>query len=98
MKGARVMKENEVINEEPKKSFGQAMVGLPKAAWTAETKLKGINLETLMRMFYNSDASGEELTSKLEGFKYAKRLKDLTNIAFAGIKGDWNDVMIDATG
>ena len=90
------MKENEVINEEPKKSFGQAMAGLPKAAWTAETKLKGVNLETLMHMFYNSDASGEELTSKLEGFKYAKRLKDLTNIAFAGIKGDWNDVMIDA--
>ncbi|MBR6222732.1 MAG: hypothetical protein IKQ71_04795 [Lachnospiraceae bacterium] len=88
------MKEQDVIKEEVK-SFGDAMAALPKAAWTAETKGRGVNLETLMAMMYSPEASGKELSAKLDEFRHSKRLKELTSIAFKGIESKWNDVTID---
>ena len=84
------MKENETKNERAGKSLDEAVADFTKAAWGARNKYRGLSLEEMVNMLFapksvdgeERELTGEELTQKLEEFRFAKRLNELTDIAF----------------
>jgi hypothetical protein len=97
------MKETEVV--ENKKSLGEAALGFAKAAWTAKTGYRGLNLEQLVQFLFvqkkDNDAerelTGDEISARLADFRFKNRLNSLTGIAFQDMnrEGIWNNIKID---
>ena len=93
------MKENEVIDN-------ANLTGFAKAAYTAQTKMRGYNLERLVQLIYGvnegEEPTGKELTDKFAEFAYANRLRNLAQEAFKGVVNPktgealaWSDIKID---